>query len=310
MQAILLDGHFLIEHLARNRSGRFFNFNGTAGIWRRACIEEAGGWQHETLTEDLDLSYRAQLQGWRFVFLPDVVTPAELPAGMRAFKSQQHRWAKGSVETARKLLGRILKARHLPLATRMEAFFHLTENFAYLFMIVLAVLLWPSIVVRRQMHASPLSFIDLPVFVLASLSVAFFYVQSQRRAGRGWWASLLSIPAVMGLGSALALNNGGAVLEALVGRKSAFIRTPKDGLSDGQKRRRRPASYRSSPSVLPLLESVFALYMGLALLDVARRGGWSWIPFLIIFFWGFASTAALGWREVVLWGPSSARGTG
>jgi cellulose synthase/poly-beta-1,6-N-acetylglucosamine synthase-like glycosyltransferase len=143
IQSILLDGHFVLEHGGRNRAGRFFNFNGTAGVWRRRAIDEAGGWQHDTLTEDLDLSYRAQLRGWRFVFVSDVIAPAEVPVEMNAFKSQQHRWAKGSVQTCRKLLPRILAA-DVPLAVKAEAFFHLTANFNYPLMCVLSVLMFPA----------------------------------------------------------------------------------------------------------------------------------------------------------------------
>src|SRR6186713_2701891 len=143
IQSILLDAHFVLEHGGRNRSGCFFNFNGTAGIWRREAIADAGGWQHDTLTEDLDLSYRAQLRGWRFVFLPDVVAPAEVPVEMNAFKSQQHRWAKGSIQTCLKLLPQILHA-DLPLAVKAEAFFHLTANFNYLLMSLLSVLMFPA----------------------------------------------------------------------------------------------------------------------------------------------------------------------
>src|SRR5215472_7922902 len=139
IQAILLDGHFVLEHGARNRAGCFFNFNGTAGIWRRTAIDDAGGWQHDTLTEDLDLSYRAQLRGWRFVFVPNVIAPAEVPVDMNAFKSQQHRWAKGSIQTAKKLLPTILRSS-LPFAVKREAFFHLTNNMAYLLMVLLSVL--------------------------------------------------------------------------------------------------------------------------------------------------------------------------
>ncbi len=137
IQAILLDGHFILEHGGRNRGGRFFNFNGTAGVWRRIAIDDAGGWQHDTLTEDLDLSYRAQLRGWRFVFVPGVIAPAEVPVEMNAFKSQQHRWAKGSIQTCRKLLPRILRS-DLPLGVKAEAFFHLTANFNYILMCVLS----------------------------------------------------------------------------------------------------------------------------------------------------------------------------
>ncbi|MCA9521577.1 MAG: glycosyltransferase family 2 protein, partial [Myxococcales bacterium] len=138
-QSVLLDGHFMIEHTARNRSGRFFNFNGTAGIWRRTTIVDAGGWQHDTLTEDLDLSYRAQIEGWKFVYLNDVISPAEIPVEMNSFKSQQHRWAKGSIQTAKKLLPRIFASKRLPFKVKVEAFFHLTNNLAYLLMVLLSV---------------------------------------------------------------------------------------------------------------------------------------------------------------------------
>src|SRR3954465_15968831 len=150
IQAILLDGHFVLEHGGRNRGGRFFNFNGTAGVWRRTAIESAGGWQHDTLTEDLDLSYRAQLAGWHFVFVPGLVAPAEVPVEMNAFKSQQHRWAKGSIQTCRKLLPRILQS-NLPLRVTAEAFFHLSANFNYPLMCVLSVLMAPSMVIRYNM---------------------------------------------------------------------------------------------------------------------------------------------------------------
>ena len=150
IQPILLDGHFVLEHGGRNRGGRFFNFNGTAGVWRRTAIEDAGGWQHDTLTEDLDLSYRAQLRGWRFVFVSDLIAPAEVPVEMNAFKSQQHRWAKGSIQTCRKLLPRILQS-NLPLGIKIEAFFHLTANFNYPLMCVLSMLMFPSMVIRYNM---------------------------------------------------------------------------------------------------------------------------------------------------------------
>jgi len=143
VQAMFLDGHLLLEQVARSRSGRFFNFNGTAGIWRKSCIAESGGWQHDTLTEDLDLSYRAQLAGWKFVFLTDVVTPAELPVDMNGFKSQQHRWTKGSIQTCKKLLPRIWRSG-LPLPIKIEATGHLTSNFAYLLLACLCVLIHPS----------------------------------------------------------------------------------------------------------------------------------------------------------------------
>ncbi|MBI5547229.1 MAG: glycosyltransferase, partial [Deltaproteobacteria bacterium] len=185
-QSIFLDGHFMIEHTARNRSGRFFNFNGTAGVWRRTTIKDAGGWQHDTLTEDLDLSYRAQLKGWQFVFLPHVVSPAEVPVDMNAFKGQQHRWAKGSIQTARKLLPAILKA-DLPFKVKQEAFFHLTNNIAYLLMVVLSLLMPLSMIIRFRHGWYGVLLLDFPFFVMATLSVSAFFVASQREVGQSLW---------------------------------------------------------------------------------------------------------------------------
>ena len=179
IQSILLDGHFVLEHGGRNRSGRFFNFNGTAGVWRRAAIDDAGGWQHDTLTEDLDLSYRAQLRGWRFVFVSDLIEPAEVPVEMNAFKSQQHRWAKGSIQTCCKLLPTILRAE-IPLGVKIEAFFHLTANFNYPLMSVLSVLMFPAMVIRYNMGWYEMLLIDVPLFFAATFSVCNFYMVCQR----------------------------------------------------------------------------------------------------------------------------------
>src|SRR5207342_855967 len=177
VQAMFLDGHLVLEQTARSRSGRFFNFNGTAGIWRRTAIDEAGGWQHDTLTEDLDLSYRAQLAGWQFVFVPGVIAPAELPVEMNAFKSQQHRWAKGSIQTCRKVLPYLLQS-DLPVKVKVEAFFHLTANFNYVLMIILSVLMFPAMVVRYNMGWSEMLLIDVPLFAAATMSVVNFYAFS------------------------------------------------------------------------------------------------------------------------------------
>jgi len=179
IQAILLDGHFILEHGGRNRGGRFFNFNGTAGVWRRSAIDSAGGWQHDTLTEDLDLSYRAQLAGWDFVFVPGLIAPAEVPVEMNAFKSQQHRWAKGSIQTCRKLLPRILKS-DLPLGIKAEAFFHLTANFNYILMCVLSILMFPAMVIRYNMGWYEMILIDVPLFFAATFSFCNFYMVCQR----------------------------------------------------------------------------------------------------------------------------------
>ncbi|HVP68970.1 MAG TPA: cellulose synthase family protein [Anaeromyxobacteraceae bacterium] len=286
VQSILLDGHFVIEHTARNRSGRFFNFNGTAGIWRRDTIASAGGWQHDTLTEDLDLSYRAQLKGWRFVFLPEVAAPAEIPVEMSAFKSQQHRWAKGSIQTALKLLPRIFKS-DLPRDVKKEAFFHLTANVAYLLMIPLAVLMPITVVVRVSHGWIEVLLLDLPFFAAATMSVCVFYVASQREIRATPWQRIKYLPFLMALGIGMSVNQARAVIEALVGYKTGFTRTPKLGVKGGDAApvRRR---YRVAVSLQPMLELTLAAYFTLAVIWVADRGVWYSLPFLVLFQAGFA----------------------
>ena len=215
IQAILLDGHFVIEHTARHRSGRFFNFNGTAGVWRRECIEKAGGWAADTLTEDLDLSYRAQLQGWRFVYLKDCAAPAEVPVDINGFKSQQHRWTKGSIQTGRKILPAVFRSR-LPWRIKSEALVHLAGNGSYLLVVALSLLLVPAIVIRDRIGWQRLAVLDFPLFFGATLSFLAFYVASQRELGRGWAATLRDMPGVSALGIGLSIHNARAVLEAAV----------------------------------------------------------------------------------------------
>ena len=212
VQALMLDGHFIMEHAGRNRSGRFFNFNGTAGIWRRSAIADAGGWQHDTLTEDMDLSYRAQLRGWKFVYLPEIAAPAELPVEMSAFKSQQFRWAKGSVQVALKLLPTILRS-NATFAQKSEAFFHLTNNLAYPLLLVLSILLLPNLALRSHHGWREVLMIDLPLFFGTTASVASFYLASQREIAlmrapgerkRSIWSAVRRLPLTMSIGSASA----------------------------------------------------------------------------------------------------------
>ncbi len=285
-QSIFLDGHFIIEHTARNRSGCFFNFNGTAGIWRRACISDAGGWQHDTLTEDLDLSYRAQLRGWQFVFLPDVVSPAEVPVDMNAFKSQQHRWAKGSIQTARKLLPSILRS-NLPFALKQEAFFHLTNNLAYLLMVLLSVLMPLSMVVRFNHGLYSTLFLDLPFCITATASVCFFYITAQREQGLNWWERLRYLPFLMSLGIGLAINNAKAVVEALLSQESGFTRTPKTGSEGKESLGSVKRGYRGKKTLMPLVELGFGVYFTGALWFAVDAGIWTSVPFLVLFQVGF-----------------------
>jgi cellulose synthase/poly-beta-1,6-N-acetylglucosamine synthase-like glycosyltransferase len=286
-QAVLLDGHFVIEHTARYRSGRFFNFNGTAGIWRRATIEDAGGWQHDTLTEDLDLSYRAQQRGWRFVFERDVSVPAELPVDLAAFKSQQHRWAKGSVQTAKKLLLDLLKS-DLPQKVKVEAFFHLTANSAYVMMLLLSIMMPLVLMVRVDRGWLGTLAMDLPLFVFATLSVVNFYALSQRQLGRGLVAQLKYIPHVLALGVGMTLNNTRAVVEALVGHPSEFQRTPKyDIRKTGQSWQAN--RYVRTKWLQPLAEVALGLWMTPGVVVALETGGRALaaLPFLILFQTGF-----------------------
>jgi cellulose synthase/poly-beta-1,6-N-acetylglucosamine synthase-like glycosyltransferase len=291
IQAILLDGHFVIEHTARHRSGRFFNFNGTAGVWRRSCIEESGGWQADTLTEDLDLSYRAQLAGWKFVYLKDCVAPAEVPVDMNGLKSQQHRWTKGSIQTGRKLLPAIWRSA-LPWKIKIEAFFHLTNNLSYVLVVLLALLLVPAILIRDRIGWQKLAMLDFPLFFGATLSFLAFYVSSQREIGRGWKSTLRCLPLLLSLGIGISVNNARAVLEALLRRPTGFTRTPKYSI-EGERGEWRTKKYRAGGNGSMAGEIVLALYFLACLVFAVRFGYWIAVPFLAVFFQGFASTAAL-----------------
>jgi cellulose synthase/poly-beta-1,6-N-acetylglucosamine synthase-like glycosyltransferase len=291
IQAILLDGHFVLEHGGRNRAALFFNFNGTAGIWRRTAIADAGGWQHDTLTEDLDLSYRAQLRGWRFIFLQDLVAPAEVPVEMNAFKSQQHRWAKGSIQTCRKLLPRILRS-NLPLAVKAEAFFHLSANFNYLLMCVLSVLMAPAMVIRYNMGWYEMLLIDVPLFFAATASVANFYMVCQRELHKDWTTRLKYLPFLMSIGIGLTVNNTRAVLEALFNKRSEFTRTPKyciEGRGDewiGKK-------YHQNLVVQPMIEIALGVYFTATVFYALANGIYGTLPFLVLFQIGFLYTGLL-----------------
>jgi cellulose synthase/poly-beta-1,6-N-acetylglucosamine synthase-like glycosyltransferase len=288
VQSVLLDGHFVIEHTARHRSGRFFNFNGTAGIWRRECILDAGGWQHDTLTEDLDLSYRAQLRGWKFVFLPDEVAPAELPVEMGAFKSQQHRWAKGSIQTARKLLPRILRSR-LPLGVKLEAAVHLTANVGYVMMVLLALSVVPSVWLRGSHAPWIIAAVDLPLFTLSTLSVLAFYVVARLEASKRREPILRWVPFLMAVGIGLSINNARAVIEALAGRASAFRRTPKYNLATGDRLAAR--RYRGTINGDTWIELALAVYFAAGTAAAAAAGLWAAVPFLLLFEAGYAYTS-------------------
>jgi len=290
IQSILLDAHFLIEQTARSRSGRFFNFNGTAGIWRRTCIASSGGWQADTLAEDLDLSYRAQIKGWRFLFLPDVVTPAELPIEMTAFKTQQHRWAKGSAQAMKKMLPKLWRAK-LPLKVKIEGTMHLTSNLGYLMLFVLC-LVFRSAAYAGAHEATggneltKLFLVDIPLFLAASVSVTAFYVCAQIELHAKWWKRLLYMPLMMAVGIGLSINNARAVFEALINHESEFIRTPKAGTQQ-RGTARLAGAYRPLRGLIPFFEILFGLYFSYIMFDALNHELWLSAVFVLIFQVGF-----------------------
>jgi hypothetical protein len=275
----------VVEHTARHRSGRFFNFNGTAGAWRRRTIEEAGGWNSDTLTEDVDLSYRAQLGRWKFVYLKDVVSPAEVPVDINGFKTQQHRWSKGAIQTGRKLLPRIFRSA-FPLRVKIESFFHLTNNLSYPLVIALSILVFPAMVIRHRLGWTRLILLDFPLFFVSTFSVVLFYVASQREIDPRWIRKLRYMPMVMSLGIGLAVNNAHAVLEAMLGRDGEFRRTPKYSIGEGAAEWQGKA-YRTRINLSFPFEVALAAYFAMTIGISLEEGIYLAIPFLMIFFSGY-----------------------
>jgi cellulose synthase/poly-beta-1,6-N-acetylglucosamine synthase-like glycosyltransferase len=292
VEAILLDGHFVLEHGGRSRTHVFFNFNGTAGMWRRTAIEQAGGWEHDTLTEDTDLSYRAQLKGWKFVYLPDVECPAELPVEMTAFKTQQARWAKGLIQTSKKILPRVLRS-HEPFRVKLEAWYHLTANLSYPLMVVLSVLLLPAMIIRFYQGWFQMLYIDLPLFLASTFSISSFYLVSQKELFPGrWWRTFLYLPFLMALGIGLTVTNTRAVMEALFGKQSAFARTPKYRV-ESKKDRVRSAKYRKRLGWVPWIELLIGTYFATTVYYAIVNENFITVPFLILFVVGYWYTGLM-----------------
>jgi cellulose synthase/poly-beta-1,6-N-acetylglucosamine synthase-like glycosyltransferase len=287
VQAMLLDGHFVLEHVARCGGGLFFNFNGTAGILRRSMIEDAGGWEHDTLTEDSDLSYRAQLKGWRFAYAPDVECPSELPVETYSFQVQQSRWAKGLTQVAMKLLRRILSA-DLPFRVKLEAFCHLTPNISYPLMILVSALMLPVMIVRFYMGWFEMLVIDLPLIIASFWSISLFYVVAQREIyPNSWKRSIVMLPLLMAAGVALTIINAKAVFEALIGYQTAFARTAKFAISGQQKVKLANTEYRRRSGWLPYMEIVAGtLFLGMIYYAIDSFNYLA-VPFLALFVGGY-----------------------
>ncbi len=285
-QALALDGHFVIEQSVRNKAGFFINFNGTGGIWRKSCIEDAGNWNSDTLTEDLDLSYRAQLNGWRFVFLKDFTSPAELPSEINALKSQQFRWTKGAIETAKKILPLVWKAK-IPLRVKLQSTFHLTNNLVFPFILLAAILNVPLIFIKNS-GSHQLYFAIMSVFVLAFVSSFLFYMYSQKDIHTDWRKKIVLFPLFMAGSMGFAVNNSRAVFEGLLNRKSEFVRTPKfnvNGNKDswiGKKYRSRKLEMSVVVELIMAIYCLIGIVSSIYFLEIAA------LPFQILFFLGFA----------------------
>jgi cellulose synthase/poly-beta-1,6-N-acetylglucosamine synthase-like glycosyltransferase len=304
VEAMLLDGHFVIEHGARCGGGLFFNFNGTAGILRATMIEDAGGWQHDTLTEDSDLSYRAQLKGWRFVYVPSVDCPSELPVDTYGFQVQQSRWAKGLTQVAIKLLPQIMRAK-IPLRVKLEAFFHLTPNISYPLMLIVSGLMLPVMIVRFYMGWFQMLTIDMPLIIASFWSISAFYLAAQQQLyPKNWMRSILLMPALMAAGIALTVINTKAVLEAIFGIQTAFARTPKYALGD-RKVKIEHARYRRRSGWLPYAELAVGSYFVYMVAFAIQTWNFAAVPFLLLFvvgyYWAGFSTLYQEWQGRLRW---------
>lgn len=295
-QALALDGHFVLEQQVRNKSGFFMNFNGTAGVWRKTCIEDAGNWQADTLTEDLDLSYRAQLKGWKFRFLNNVTSPAELPANINALKTQQFRWTKGAVQTAIKMLPKVFKADLTP-KVKLECFVHLSSNIVFPFIILVALLNLPIVLIKNLIGGYDFYYSLMSVFVLASVSTFMFYTYAQKAIHIDWRKRLLLFPVFLAGSMGLAVNNTKAVIEAIIGKKSPFARTPKDGIvgKEENKTAKKYISRKIEPVVFfeLLLTLYFVISIGISayFLEIAA------IPFQLLFLAGFGIVGYMSLKQ-------------
>jgi cellulose synthase/poly-beta-1,6-N-acetylglucosamine synthase-like glycosyltransferase len=299
VETILLDGHFVVEHGARSRRGTFFNFNGTAGVWRLKAIDQAGGWQHDTLTEDTDLSYRAQLVGWKFLYLPHIECASELPVDMNGFKAQQARWAKGLMQTAKKILPKVFKA-NVPWHVKSEAFFHLTANISYPLMVLLSTMLLPAMIVRFYQGWIQMLVIDLPLFLASTCSISSFYLVAQKELHpKTWYRTLLYMPFVMATGIGISVRNAQAVIEAIAGKKSEFARTPKYNIA-GKQGSYAKKSYRNKAGWMPYAELFLGVYFALTVVYAVANENYATVPFLLLFVWGYLYTGFMSLGQTYL----------
>ncbi len=294
-QALALDGHFVIEQSVRNKAGFFINFNGTGGVWRKSCIVDAGNWEADTLTEDLDLSYRAQLNGWQFVFLKDFTSPAELPSEINALKNQQFRWTKGAIETAKKILPLVWRSK-IPLRVKLQSTFHLTNNIVFPFILLAAILNVPLIFIKNS-GPHEAYFAVMSLFVLAFVSSFMFYLYSQRDIRNDWRKKIVLFPLFMAGSMGFAVNNSRAVFEGLLNRKSEFVRTPKFKVVSNNDSwiGKKYTSKKLGMSVI--VELIMAVYCLVGIVASIYFFELAALPFQILFFLGFSFVSVTSIRH-------------
>lgn len=297
LQAFGLDAHFTVEQCGRNAGGHFINFNGTAGVWRNKCIDDAGGWQHDTITEDLDLSYRAQLKGWKFKYLEEVGSPAELPAEMNALKNQQFRWTKGAAECAVKNLPSVLRKKGLGMNTKVHAIFHLMNSFIFLCVLGAASLSLPVLLVKVNTSEYDLVFNLAAIFLFSFFVLAYFYWISRRRMGDSFGRFLRDFPMFLSMSMGLSLHNSIAVIEGYVGKKTPFVRTPKFALQAG-KGTWRDKKYRAlKANPITIIEALFAVYFVGGIGVGIYHQEYGLLPFHIMLALGFGNVAFFSFKH-------------
>lgn len=289
VQAFALDAHFTVEQTGRNVAHHFINFNGTAGLWRRSCILDAGGWSADTLTEDLDLSYRAQLKGWKFKFLEDVCSPAELPAEMNALKNQQYRWNKGAAECAVKHLEHVVKDRKLTISTRTHAVFHLLNSSVFIWILTCAILSFPLVLIKlAHPQLKPLFYVGAILLISFGILAAFYFTSFKHVEKKHRTADFLWLyPAFLSVSMGMSLHNSRAVLQGYFGKKTPFIRTPKWNLIGRNGSWSTKHYIEHNISIYSVLEGLLALYFLVALVFEIVAGEWGFVLLHFMLLFGF-----------------------
>jgi len=304
-QAIALDGHFVIEQAVRNRAGFFINFNGTGGVWRKECIFDAGNWEADTLTEDLDLSYRAQMKGWKFRYLVNFTSPAELPSDIGALKSQQFRWTKGAIETAKKVYPKVLRS-DMSLKLKFQSFIHLYSNLAYPFILMAALLNLPVMLIKLTGEYDTV-FKFMSLFIFAFISSFMFYLYSQKDVYPDWQKRIIYFPVFLAGSMGFSVNNTKAVFEGLLDKKSEFVRTPKYQIMNKKDSWEGKKYVNKKLSFTTYIEALLAVYCFAGVVIAVATAQVAAIPFQLMFCGGFSLISYLSIRQVIIANRSNKR---